>query len=37
VLVRYDSEAERRLRADAAFRRISADKRAVLYERIRQS
>jgi hypothetical protein len=37
VLVRYDSKAERRLRSDAAFSRVDADERAVLYERIRQS
>jgi hypothetical protein len=36
VLVRFDSKAERRLRSDAAFRRVSADTRAVLYERVGQ-
>jgi hypothetical protein len=34
VLVRRNSKAERRLRADAGFRRVAADPRAVLYARI---
>jgi len=37
VLVRYDGKADRRLRRDSAFRRVSADKRAVLYERVGSS
>jgi hypothetical protein len=34
VLVRRDSKAELRLRADAGFRRIASDPRAVLYARV---
>jgi hypothetical protein len=34
VLVRLDSKAEKRLRADSAFRRIDSDPRAVLYARV---
>ena len=37
VLVRRDSKAERRLRSDAAFRRVAADTRAVLYARVTPS
>jgi hypothetical protein len=37
VLVRLDGSAERRLRHDAAFRRVAADPRAVLYERLAKS
>ena len=37
VLVRYDGKAERRLRDDPDFRKVSGDTRAVLYERVRQS
>jgi hypothetical protein len=33
VLVRLGSEAERRLRRDAGFRRVASDRRAVLYAR----
>jgi hypothetical protein len=34
VLVRRNSKAERRLRTDAAFRRVASDARAVLYARV---
>jgi hypothetical protein len=34
VLVRLGSKAERRLRASAAFRRVAADARTVLYARV---
>ena len=37
MLVRRDSKAERRLRSDAAFRRVAADTRAVLYARVTPS
>jgi hypothetical protein len=36
ALVRLDSNAERRLRRDAGFRRVSSDERAVLYVRVAQ-
>jgi hypothetical protein len=34
VLVRRDGKAERRLRADAAFRAVASDRGAVLYARV---